>query len=141
MINTLFLTTYLLNLLFLLPFSTHKHISMASRAILSIFFEEQWTQNHPKPFGIVVYTFLEIAIIIYSTYFLTYIVQFCILGGINSTKYFIQLYLFQEYYYQYYFCKSDYIIMLPLHFLSYPKILHNIMKTWFLPFTAILLSN
>ena len=31
----------------LLPsFSTPKHTSMASRAILANFFEEQWTQNH-----------------------------------------------------------------------------------------------
>ena len=32
----------------LLSFSTLKHMSMASRAILSNFFEEQWTQNHPQ---------------------------------------------------------------------------------------------
>ena len=48
MINTLFLTLSLSNLLLLLSFSTCKHTSMASRAILSIFFEEQWTQNHPQ---------------------------------------------------------------------------------------------
>ena len=41
MINSLFLTLYLSNLLLLLSFSTHKHISMASRAILSNFFDEQ----------------------------------------------------------------------------------------------------
>ena len=32
----------------LLSFSTLKHMSMASRAILSNFFEEQRTQNHPQ---------------------------------------------------------------------------------------------
>ena len=46
MINyTLFLTLYLSKLLLLLSFSTRKHMSMASRAILSNFFEEQWTQH------------------------------------------------------------------------------------------------
>ena len=48
MVNTLFLTLQLSNLLLLLSFSTHKHMSMVSRAILSSFFEEQWTQNHPQ---------------------------------------------------------------------------------------------
>ena len=42
MINTLFLTLLLSNLLFLLSFSTRRHTSMASRVILSNFFEEQW---------------------------------------------------------------------------------------------------
>ena len=46
-INTLFLTLQLSNLLALLSFSTRKHTSMASRIILSDFFEEQWIQNHP----------------------------------------------------------------------------------------------
>ena len=32
----------------LLSFSIRKHTSMASRAFLSNFFEEQWTQNRPK---------------------------------------------------------------------------------------------
>ena len=32
----------------LLSFRTCKHMSMASRAILSNFFENQWTQNHPQ---------------------------------------------------------------------------------------------
>ena len=41
MINTLFLTLSLLNLLLLLSFSSRKHTSMASRAILSNFFEEK----------------------------------------------------------------------------------------------------
>ena len=41
MINALFLTLYLLNLLLLLSFSTRKRMSMASRVILSNFFEEQ----------------------------------------------------------------------------------------------------
>ena len=36
------------NLLSLLSFSTRKYTSMASRAILSNFFEEEWTQNHPQ---------------------------------------------------------------------------------------------
>ena len=47
-INSLFLKLYLSNLLLLLSFSTRKHTSMASRAILSDFFEEQLTQNHPQ---------------------------------------------------------------------------------------------
>ena len=34
------------NLLLLLSFSTPRHTSMASRAILSNFVEEQWNQNH-----------------------------------------------------------------------------------------------
>ena len=33
---------------FLFPFSSRKRISMASRAILSNFFEEKWTQNYPQ---------------------------------------------------------------------------------------------
>ena len=40
-INSLFLTLQLSNLLLLLSFSTRKHLSMVSRAILSNFFEEQ----------------------------------------------------------------------------------------------------
>ena len=48
MINTLFLTLQLLNLLLLLSFSNRKHRSMVSCAILSNFFEEQRTQNHPQ---------------------------------------------------------------------------------------------
>ena len=39
--NTLFLTLKLSNLLLLLSFSTHRHMSVASRAILSNFFEKQ----------------------------------------------------------------------------------------------------
>ena len=46
MINTLFLTLYLLNLLLLLSFSTRKDMSVASHAILSNFFEEQCPQNY-----------------------------------------------------------------------------------------------
>ena len=46
-INTLFLTLWLSNLLLLLSFSTHRHMSMASPAIVSNFFEKQWTQDHP----------------------------------------------------------------------------------------------
>ena len=41
MIDTLFLALELWNLLLLLSFSTRKHTSMASRAILSNFIEEQ----------------------------------------------------------------------------------------------------
>ena len=48
MINIEFLTLQLSNLLFLLSFSTRRHISMAPLAILSNFFEEQWTKNHPQ---------------------------------------------------------------------------------------------
>ena len=47
-INTLFLTLSMSNLLFLLSFTTHNYTSMASRAILSNFFENQWTQNRPQ---------------------------------------------------------------------------------------------
>ena len=46
MINTLFLMT--VAVLLLLSFSTRKHMSLASSAILSNFFEEQCTQNHPQ---------------------------------------------------------------------------------------------
>jgi len=48
MINTLFLTLLLSNLLLLLSFCTRKHISMVSRAIILNFREEQITQNHPQ---------------------------------------------------------------------------------------------
>ena len=41
MTNALFLTLSLLNLLLLLSFSTRKRMSLASRVILSNFFEEQ----------------------------------------------------------------------------------------------------
>ena len=41
MINTLFLTTVAVELNLLLSFSTRKHKSMASGAILTNFFEEQ----------------------------------------------------------------------------------------------------
>ena len=46
MINTLFLMT--VAVLLLLSFRTCKHMSVASSAILSNFFEEQCTQNHPQ---------------------------------------------------------------------------------------------
>ena len=36
------------NLLLLLSFSTRRYMSMTSPAILSNFFEKQWTQNHPQ---------------------------------------------------------------------------------------------
>ena len=48
MINMLLLTLQLSNLLFLLSFSTHRHMSMTSRAILSNSFEKQRTKNHPQ---------------------------------------------------------------------------------------------
>ena len=41
MINNLFLTLQLSNLLLFLSFSNYKHKSMASRVILANFFEEQ----------------------------------------------------------------------------------------------------
>ena len=47
LIKTLFLTLNCQTLLLLLSLSTGKHTFMASRAILSKFSEEQWTQNHP----------------------------------------------------------------------------------------------
>ena len=56
----------------LLSFSTRKHMSvMASRAILSNFFEEQCTQNHPQylsglSHALFPTTFLEIAVYINS---------------------------------------------------------------------------
>ena len=67
MISALFLTLYLSNLLLLLSFSTCKHTSMASRAILWNFFEKQWTPNHPQyPSGLWLAlfptTYLEIAV-------------------------------------------------------------------------------
>ena len=46
MINTLFLTLQLSNLLLLLSFSTRKHTSMASRVILSNFFAKQTTTQY-----------------------------------------------------------------------------------------------
>ena len=48
MINTLFLTLQLSNLLFFAFLSTREQTSMVSRAILSNFFDEQWAQNHPQ---------------------------------------------------------------------------------------------
>ena len=60
MINTLFLAQSMSNLLFLLPFSTHNYTPMASRAILSNFFEKQWTVKAPTiPFGLVACTFSD----------------------------------------------------------------------------------
>ena len=69
MVNTLFLTLQLSNLLLLLSFSTHKHNSKASRAILLNFFEEQITQNHPQSLSglsraLFPTTFFEIAVCI-----------------------------------------------------------------------------
>ena len=48
MINTLFVTTEAVELLLLLSFSTRKHMSVASRTILSNFFEEHCPQSHPQ---------------------------------------------------------------------------------------------
>ena len=69
MINTLFLTTVAVELTFvaLLQHSDRKHTSVASRAILSNFFEEQYTQNHPQYLSglsraLFQTTFLEIAV-------------------------------------------------------------------------------
>ena len=53
MINTLFLMNVAVEFTLLLSFSTPKHMSMGSSAILSNFFEEQWTQNHSEhPLGL-----------------------------------------------------------------------------------------
>ena len=67
MINTRFLTLQLSKLLLLLSFSTRKHTYTASCAILSNFFEERRTQNHPQhlsglPRALFPTTFLEIAV-------------------------------------------------------------------------------
>ena len=67
MINTLFLTLQPSNLLLLLSFRIRKHTSMASRAILSNFFEEHRTQNNQHCFSgllraLSLTTFLEIAV-------------------------------------------------------------------------------
>ena len=67
MINTLFLTLWLSKLLLLLSFSTREHTSADSRVILSNFFEEQPTQNHPPYLSglsraLFPTTFLEIAV-------------------------------------------------------------------------------
>ena len=67
MTNTLFLIPQLSKLLLLLSFSTRKHTSTASCAILSNFFEERRTQNHPQYLSwlsrtLFPTTFLEIAV-------------------------------------------------------------------------------
>ena len=60
MINTLFLALLLSKLLLLLSFSTCKHTSMASCAILSNFIEKTVNSKSPTiPFGIVVCTFSD----------------------------------------------------------------------------------
>ena len=60
MSNTLFLTLQLSNLLLLLSFSTRKHMSMASPAILSNFFERTVDSKPPTiPFGIAACTFSD----------------------------------------------------------------------------------
>ena len=75
MFNTLFLTLLLSNLLLLLSFSTGRHMSMTSPAILSNFFEKQWTQNHPQYLSglsraLYPTTFLEIAVYSFRLYIL-----------------------------------------------------------------------
>ena len=67
MINTLFLMT--VAVLLLLSFSSRKHMSVAFSAILSNFFEEQCTQNHPHylsglSHGLSLKLFLKIAVYI-----------------------------------------------------------------------------
>ena len=74
MFNTLFLTLQLSNLLLLLSFSTRRHMSIASRALLSNFLEKQCTQNHPQYLSglsraLYPTTFLEIAV--YKSYMWT----------------------------------------------------------------------
>ena len=48
MFNTLFLTMFQSNLTLLLSFSTGRHMSVTSPAVLQNFFEKQCTQNHPQ---------------------------------------------------------------------------------------------
>ena len=49
MIFTLYLTTVAVEpIFFLFSFSTRKRKSVASRAIFSNFFVEEWTKNHPQ---------------------------------------------------------------------------------------------
>lgn len=48
MTSTLFLTLKLTKLLLLLSFSTRKHTPIASRVVLSNFFEEESTRSHPQ---------------------------------------------------------------------------------------------
>ena len=67
MINTLFLAPLLSKILLLLSFSARKHTSMASRASLSNFCEEEGTQNHPQYLSglsraLFPTTFLEVAV-------------------------------------------------------------------------------
>ena len=67
MINTLFVTTEALEPTFVAFFSTRKHMSVASRTILSNFFEEQCPQSHPQYLSglsraLFLTTFLEIAV-------------------------------------------------------------------------------
>ena len=67
------------NLLLLLSFGTHKHTSIPTRAILSNFFGEQWTENHPRYLSglsraLFPTTFLEIAV--YNLHFSTSVLPF-----------------------------------------------------------------
>ena len=67
MFNTLFLTLQLSNQLLLFSFSTCRHMSMTSPAILLNFFEKQCTQNHPQylsglSHALYATTFLKIAV-------------------------------------------------------------------------------
>ena len=66
-------------LLLLLSFGTHKHTSIPTRAILSNFFGEQWTENHPRYLSglsraLFPTTFLEIAV--YNLHFSTSVLPF-----------------------------------------------------------------
>ena len=67
MINTLFVTTEVVEPTLLLSFSTHKHMSVASCTSLSNFFEEKCPQSHPQYLSgllrtLFLTTFLEIAV-------------------------------------------------------------------------------
>ena len=59
MTSTLFVTLKLTKLLLLLSFSTRKHKSMSSRAILSKFFEEHLKKTPTMPFGVVACIFSD----------------------------------------------------------------------------------
>ena len=67
MINTLFLTTVAVKPTFVAFHNTRKHMSVASRAIISISFGEQGRQNHPQYLSglscaLFLTTFLETAV-------------------------------------------------------------------------------
>ena len=73
------LDTLAVALLLLLSFGTHKHTSIPTRTILSNFFGEQWTENHPRYLSglsraFFPTTFLEIAV--YNLHFSTSVLPF-----------------------------------------------------------------